>query len=570
MNLPCRARPLPLAWARPLPLASPPSRPWLLALTIFSGLVLFGQARGFAQEPRPVDPPPITAAYVPDQSVAAVVLHPRSFFSQRALRMLPLEVIRATGRNQVGIDPLQIEQVKAVVGEFGPLGPAVGALVTLAEPVGLGDWKPEFVDTDEPTEVDGKPFYPLVAGPPGIVMHRIDDRNVLIGELAFLNRMLAARHHESLLGSSLAATPPGDHVVAAVATEPVRPILQGMLAQVFQMAAPGMPRSVAALQEVPTLTEQLRLRATIGDRFAAEVRLTGIDARATERLEELLTTAMADVREAAIEQMDPTGLPEPELAAAMRAYAERVTGELVEVFTPVREDRYLTVSLEEQFPGAALFGITSGMLLPAVQAARFSARRMQSSNHLKQLALAMHNYHDTYNRLPGSVVVDRVSGEKRSWRIELLPFLEEQALYQQYRQDEPWDSEHNRKLLDKMPAVFRHPNSAAPADRTVYHVVHGEEIGVRTEEATRFRDFTDGLSNTIMFVEVEDEFAVPWTKPEDVELDPDDPWPPLGGHNQEGVQVAMFDGSVRIIPYWLEPEKLWALLTRGGGEVVDF
>lgn len=563
MNLPRRAK--------PLSLASPPIRPWLLALTISSGLVLVGPIHGLSQEPRPVDPPPITAAYVPDDSVAAVVLHPKSFFSQRALRMLPLEVIQATGRQQVGIDPLQIEQVKVVMGEFGPMGPAVGALVTLAEPMGLGDWKPEFVDTDEPTEVDGKPFYPLVAGPPGIVMHRIDDRNVLIGELAFLNRMLDAEDHESLLGSVIASTPPGDHFLAAVAMEPVRPILQGILAQMFQMAAPGMPRSVAALQEIPVLTEHLRLRGTIGDRFAAELRLTGTDARATERLEELLTAAMADVREAAIQQMDPNGLPDPELAAAMRAYTERVTGDLLETLTPVRQDRNLTVSLEEHFPGAALFGITSGMLLPAVQAARFSARRMQSSNNLKQLALAMHNYHDTFNQLPGSVVVDRVSGEKRSWRIELLPFLEQQELYQQYRKDEPWDSEHNRQLLDKMPDVFRHPNGTAPADQTVYHIVHGDEIGVRTEEATRFRDFTDGLSNTIMFVEVEDEFAVPWTKPEDVELDRDDPWPPLGGHNEQGVQVAMFDGSVRIIPYWLEPEKLWALLTRGGGEVVaDF
>ncbi|HEY7310342.1 MAG TPA: sigma-70 family RNA polymerase sigma factor [Gemmataceae bacterium] len=88
------------------------------------------------------------------------------------------------------------------------------------------------------------------------------------------------------------------------------------------------------------------------------------------------------------------------------------------------------------------------------QLARNVAR---SRLNLKQLALAMHNYNDTYGRLPLAATTDKKGKALLSWRVALLPYLEEQELYKQFKLDEPWDSPHNKKLLSKMPAIYAPP-----------------------------------------------------------------------------------------------------------------
>src|SRR5262249_21734482 len=83
-------------------------------------------------------------------------------------------------------------------------------------------------------------------------------------------------------------------------------------------------------------------------------------------------------------------------------------------------------------------------LITAVAQVRVATRRMQSTNNLKQIALAMHSYHDTMGRFPPAIVRDKEGKPLYSWRVLLLPYLEQQNLYNQFKLDEPWDSEHNR------------------------------------------------------------------------------------------------------------------------------
>ncbi|MCL4191413.1 MAG: DUF1559 domain-containing protein, partial [Thermoguttaceae bacterium] len=110
----------------------------------------------------------------------------------------------------------------------------------------------------------------------------------------------------------------------------------------------------------------------------------------------------------------------------------------------------------------ATIGVLVALLLPAVQAAREAARRSQSMNNLKQIGLAMHNYYDSYRTLPAQANYDPQGKPLLSWRVQLLPFLEQQALYAQFHQDEPWDSAHNKTLIDKMPPVYRSASSKSP------------------------------------------------------------------------------------------------------------
>ena len=120
-----------------------------------------------------------------------------------------------------------------------------------------------------------------------------------------------------------------------------------------------------------------------------------------------------------------------------------------------------TVELKSQ-ANIATAGILVGLLLPAVQSARGAARRMTASNNLKQVMLGLHNYHDAYKRLPPSAITDDNGKPLLSWRVAVLPFVEEQALYEKFHLDEPWDSEHNLPLSKELPAAYDLPGIPLP------------------------------------------------------------------------------------------------------------
>jgi prepilin-type processing-associated H-X9-DG protein len=209
-------------------------------------------------------------------------------------------------------------------------------------------------------------------------------------------------------------------------------------------------------------------------------------------------------------------------------------------------------------------------LAPAVTAARESARRAQSANNMKQLALAFHNYAATHNHFPPAVVLGPDGKTPHSWRIEILPYLEAggKALYDKYKMNEPWDSEDNKQVLLQMPAVFRFPDDNEKSFHASYFAVTGPQTIFADIKGTSFRQITDGTSNTIMLVEAKKN--IPWTKPEDIAADADKPLPKLGGWTVGGFNVAFADGSVRLIPENVDGELLRKLFSKAGGELVQF
>lgn len=204
-------------------------------------------------------------------------------------------------------------------------------------------------------------------------------------------------------------------------------------------------------------------------------------------------------------------------------------------------------------------------MTPAILSARNAAKRAQSVNNLKQLALAMYNYESTNGKFPPAVLYGPDGKTPYSWRVALLPFLEQQSLYNRYKFDEPWDGPNNRKLLDECPAVLRHLNAEGTRNSSYFALVGPDSIfGV--PGGTRIADVTDGTSNTIMFVEAKRD--IPWTKPEDLPYDAGKPVPELGGFTPDGFNAAMCDGAVRFIKSTINERILRALITRSGGEVI--
>ncbi len=223
------------------------------------------------------------------------------------------------------------------------------------------------------------------------------------------------------------------------------------------------------------------------------------------------------------------------------------------------------------------------LLLPAVQAAREAARRMQCSNNLKQIALAMHNYNDVYRSLPAGFIADENGKPMHSWRVAILPFIEASNLYDQYNFNEPWDSPNNMRVAQQMPATFRCPSgpdsgpganlthyvavlSSTPADNKPPDSIFGEN------RWTQFSDIRDGTSNTLMVVEVRD--PVPWTKPDDdlhfdqmsfqLNSGPNS----IGSYHPAGANASMADGSVRFLSNGLNGETLRLLIQPADGRPV--
>lgn len=211
----------------------------------------------------------------------------------------------------------------------------------------------------------------------------------------------------------------------------------------------------------------------------------------------------------------------------------------------------------------------TALLLPAVQAARDAARRNQSMNNLRQFTLAMLTFEAEKGKLPAASI-SKDGKPLLSWRVQLLPYLDQRALYDEFKLDEPWDSEHNRKLIERMPEVFRNPRLPLAPGRTSYVVPRGPKtLFEDAVKSTAMKDVTDGLSNTILVIEASPEAAVVWTQPEDLAIDLDSPRVPagLGGDSRGMISVALADGSVQNIRAF-EVIRLKAMLTRNGGEAI--
>ena len=205
------------------------------------------------------------------------------------------------------------------------------------------------------------------------------------------------------------------------------------------------------------------------------------------------------------------------------------------------------------------------LLLPAVNAARAAARRVAAINNARQLGLAILNYESATGILPSA------DANGLSWRVHVLPFLEEQALYDKFHLDEPWDSEHNKTLIKEMPAVYMSPAGKVTGGQTNYLSVRGKDPAIVTgEKGISLGKIRDGVSKTIIVVEVDDDHAVPWTKPDDLEWTEDNPAKGLGGLHPGDVFVACFvDCHVSVIPKTVAKDLLSAMFTKSGGEAVD-
>jgi hypothetical protein len=208
------------------------------------------------------------------------------------------------------------------------------------------------------------------------------------------------------------------------------------------------------------------------------------------------------------------------------------------------------------------------------QGVRSELHRNARMNQFKQLALGMLNHESARGALPAAASYDAEGKPLLSWRVQILPYMDQLDLWKQFHLDEPWDSEHNRKLIEKMPDVYADPDPtvrAAVGDngRTTFVVPTGDGLLFGGKEATTYKDIIDGTSNTILAVEVVPERAVVWTKPDDWEVDLKDPLRGVKRSDRDWFNTTWCDGSGRILSNSIDADVFRALLTPSGKEVVN-
>jgi hypothetical protein len=385
--------------------------------------------------------------------------------------------------------------------------------------------------------------------------HEVIDNLLITGPKDKVDRLLALREAAR---QGTTSTSPRPYLAAALAATADSPVALAYVPsadqqRVFDELTPELPTEVGA---------------NIGRDLARATRWVASAYEHGKSLRVTLATESEAAAKGALENMDGLlgalmlqgRLTKPNSAEAQLF---KLLGPALEAIKPRQAGDQVILELEgEQL--AALFP-------PSGEVPGGAAGRTQAMNKLKQIALAMHNFADTKTRFPDAATRDSKGKALLSWRVQILPFLDDagEALYKEFKLDEPWDSDHNKKLIERMPDVFKLPGSKAAAGKTCVVLPVGEKTVVPKGKGLRFRDITDGTSNTILIVDVDDDHAVNWTAPDDLKFDAEKPNANLSTRYGDGFLAVMCDGSVQFYgPEW-PVETLRALFTAAGKETIE-
>jgi len=226
---------------------------------------------------------------------------------------------------------------------------------------------------------------------------------------------------------------------------------------------------------------------------------------------------------------------------------------------------------------AKLGPIIVDVIAKNIAVTRYDAQQKQLTHNFKMLGLGMHNYHDTKKCFPPAFTVDENGKPLHSWRVLILPYVEQSALYESIRLDEPWDSEYNRQFHDKMPDVYynpMYPDSDKNRNTNFCIVVGPDTFGKAGDKGPKLHDLKDGTSsNTVMVIERKT--PVCWMAPIDISQEnaylginknPEG----IGGLCRDGINTLLGDGAAMFIPETVDLETLQNLLDMNAGKSINF
>jgi type II secretory pathway pseudopilin PulG len=514
----------------------------------------------------------IDTTYVTPGAVVMAVLRPAQLMKSKAGQMLPVEVATAAGLKYLGIDPANVEVATGFLDSSNPTVPNYGLTLKFVQPqAGLKLPQDARAHTQN-DQLNGKSYFKSQqAELPSF--YAPDKSTLIIAPDQTLRQLVenSSKTKSSPLIDHVHKVAGGSDFYLMLDLATLRPLIQ------MGLAEEQLPPEIKPFADAVTQISTAELTVNLSNSAPTELVVLANDADAAEKVEVLLKEGLAKAREQMRADLAPQMESEDPVERAFAQYMERVSRSWSQPFMPTRDGAKLTFfriegsqSPQQQLTTTAVMGVLVALLMPAAQAAREAARRTQSMNNLRQMSLGMLNYESARKTLPNQAICDKDGKPLLSWRVQILPYMDQQELYNQFHLDEPWDSEHNRALIPQMPQIYANPNAKVMDGTTNYLAVVGKEcVFDGTNKAVGLRNITDGTSKTIAIVEADADKAVDWTKPDDLRFDANNPTTGLGHLRPGGWLAAFLDGHIQFISNNVDPHLVKAMVTKAGGESIQ-
>jgi Protein of unknown function (DUF1559) len=524
--------------------------------SLLAGLAAFGLltivAVGPTPEPKPLAAAPATIApldRVPADAALFAHLQAGDLWNHPAVATLrkayPKELDKAlkTVQDETGLTPEQIESITFHYPKF-PAGDGDQVLFVLQvvtkKPFNQASVLAGFRDKEAKSTGD------VVKLRDAMLMHLTSETQFTVLHESLLEdfKKGAAKTTDGLLGDALKLAKAGKNALT-FALDP-----SGLPAEIFTNAPPELQPFLPLLK-----SKSIVLQANLDKDLVASVRFAqdnedkAIEAERSFNL--LMKLADDAITSASGEEMFKTELKD--LLPAL--------GELQKVVKKTQAKREgLTVTAQGSLKADPALAKPFVALFLKPQAA---AARSRSANNLKQIGLALHNYHDTNGVFPAAAICDKKGKALLSWRVAILPYIEQDNLYKQFHLDEPWDSEHNLPLSKTIVKVYELPYGEPKPGTTNYRVFVGNGAVFDMVQGCKITSITDGTSNTMLAFEGAD--ATPWAKPDEIEFDPKKDHKKHLRFENNGCTILLADGSVRTISNKLSENVLRLTIQKDDG-----
>lgn len=518
----------------------------------------------------------VYSGLVPDDAFFAMHFHLRRVLASESLAKLGINSLFEDMIEHTGFSPTDLDQVAMLVGPVLTSNsrrhgePKIAILGRFSKPHDPAKMAAKWMERRkvEEFELSGHKCFraakqPNSFGPsdePNVCF--LDGRTFVMVSESWLPDVLAAKGARSPLISALAAGNHGaDGTIAFASTDAAK----GMIAQELAGSLIGPMKSIGDAVE---LLQTARLSVFTDPEISLKLTIVGKDQASAAEIAKLVRSVQ-QMSEAMLSAVKVSArseeLPADERAA--RELALTLAKKLVDGLTPRQTGEQVTVEIGGICTVDTLVG---KLILPATAADRLATQRFHEMNNLKELAFAMLTSHQNDNHFPAHAIYSKAGKPLLSWRVQLLPLLDQAELYKQFHLDEPWDSEHNKAVIAKMPAVFSSGNKLLLVEgKTRYVVPVGKNTIFDGDKGIGVEKITDGMSNTILILETGEDKAVVWTKPDDMDFDPQKPLAGLGKIDEKGTQAAFADGHVQMLRKKIDAETFRRLILRNDGKPVD-
>ena len=520
----------------------------IVALTAQTAVAqLFGKK---AEKPSP--------EFVTKSAFMYFTLYHKDITSMEALKLFPREIVTAWGKKEFGFDPMLIKQATFMMkapeslDDQGP--PAYAAIFHFEEMQGLSGG---MIDELEKKKVAGKSVFS--SGNPYEPSYMvIDESTMVVGDERYFEEMLVSPPGRvATLMKEGTAT---GQAFAYFDIKGAEPFLDEVLSQMSENYV--VPPEVERMKLIPSLLNSVESAVETKSKFEGKVILHARDAKDAEELNEIIVDSMEYYRKLLLTKMAQEMDMEDPVQVATVQYTKRIYEKFEKQLTPEVKGKDLTITVQEEILALPFL---AGLMGRAAYEATELEVRMTPELRLRQTALAFHNYESAYRKFPNRVIKDENGKELFSGRVAILPFIEQNNLYQKLRLDEAWDSRHNRQFTEMAVPQF---GMTVEGKSTIRFPVFPDSLWDDKNADSGFANITDGTSNTIFAIEAPPEDATSWADPTPWTISPSNPMRDVFGDRDE-VVVAMMDGSTRKLKKAdMTNEKLKAMLTISGGEVV--